>query len=108
MRRPCLLAALVVAALAPAVADARPGTPTPTPAAAHGARSCGSVTTVNGGRAKYVYGNKVRCSVARRVARHAKGRRYRYDGFRCKPVSGLYSCNKPGTGKGIGFSYHRP
>jgi hypothetical protein len=104
MRRPCLLAALVVAALAPAVADAGTGSA----ARAHSARSCGSVTTVNGGRAKFVYGTKVRCSVAKRVARHARGRRYRYDGFRCKPVSGLYSCSKPGTGKGIGFSYHRP
>jgi hypothetical protein len=101
MNRFPLVTLLATAALAaPAVAGASP--------IAHAAGSCGDVKTHNGGVAKAVYGNKVTCATARRVAKRAKGKRYHAYGFTCKPVAGLYSCYKPGTSKGIGFSYHRP
>jgi hypothetical protein len=76
--------------------------------AAHASGKCGNVKTINGGTSKAVYANKVTCKTARRVAHRAKGRRFHAYGFTCKPVAGLYSCFKPGTSKGIGFSYHRP
>src|SRR3954447_1347366 len=90
----------LLAPAAPAVAGASP--------IAHAAGSCGDVKTHNGGVAKAVYANKVTCTTARRVARRAKGKRYHAYGCVCKPIAGLYSCYKPGTSKGIGFSYHRP
>ena len=78
------------------------------PAAPSSAAQCGDVKTRNGGTAKYVYGNKVRCSLAKSVARRANGKRFKAFGFTCRPRNGIYGCNKPGTFKGIGFSYYRP
>lgn len=83
---------------------------------ARASAKCGNVTTKNGGKAKFVQTVKARCVVGRRVARRANGRRYRVDGFNCKPrrqkgLGGkLYGCGrlKNGTGQGIGFIYTAP
>ena len=97
-----VLAVSLIVAL-PAQAGAG-GSPTPT---AQAAGKCGNVKARNGATAKFVYGNKVGCKTARRVARRATGRTYRAYGFTCKVNARLYGCSKPGTSKGIGFSYER-
>ncbi|CAA9498058.1 MAG: hypothetical protein AVDCRST_MAG30-1745 [uncultured Solirubrobacteraceae bacterium] len=107
MRPARSLLALGVAACAalPTAAVATSGDAEPTATAAG---KCGSVTTRNGGTAKYIYAVKVACRTARRVAKRANGRRYSTVGFTCRPRSGgIYGCNNPGTAKGIGFSYSR-
>jgi hypothetical protein len=103
MRSRLLAPLLAFAVLAPAGAA-----PADTPPVARAAAQCGDVKTRNGGLAEYVYANKVRCSLARSVARRANGRTFKALGFTCRPRNGIYGCNKPGTFKGIGFSYRRP
>ncbi len=102
MRLRLLAPLLVLAALLPA------GAATADTPVARAAAQCGDVKTRNGGLAKFVYGNKVGCPLARSVARRANGKQYRAMGFTCRPRNGIYGCNKPGTFKGIGFSYKRP
>jgi len=103
------LAAALAASTVPAVADS--GAPRATAAA-----KCGTVTTKNGGKARYVNTVGARCRVGRKVARRANGKRYNAFGFDCKPrpskgLSGkLYGCGrvKNGKGQGVGFIYSAP
>ena len=108
--RPSLLAALLVVAVmgvsaAPAAADGP---------VARAALQCGTYSTINGGEARFINTYRTRCARAKRVARRANGRRYRYDGFTCKPkqsegISGLsYSCATAGTKRSLGFIYRPP
>lgn len=111
-RRPALALCAVSALMAstvPALADS--GAPQ-----ARAAAKCGTVTTFNGGKARYVNTVGVRCRIGRKVARRAKGKRYTAFGFDCKPrrsegLSGkLYGCGrvKNGKGQGVGFIYSAP
>jgi hypothetical protein len=84
----------------------------PSPEARSSAK-CGTAKTRNGGRAEFVNTVKANCRTARRVARRANGKRYRFLGFDCKPQrkrnlpGELYGCGrfKNGRGQGIGFIY---
>ena len=99
-----------VAAYLPSSASGSPG--------AEAARSCRSVTTLNGGHANFINtsGRGATCRAARRVARRAKGRRYTALGFTCTPrgryssTGRLYGCGGVinGQARGIGFYYKRP
>ncbi len=82
---------------------------------ARSSKACGAIKARNGGRARSIAATGgTSCRTARKVARRARGRRYRAFGYRCVPtrVSGeynrLYGCSKAGTGRGIGFFYKRP
>ena len=99
----CTLAVALICLVAAPSATGADRAPT-----AQAAAKCGNVRTVNGGLAKFVFGNKVACITARRVARRARGKTYKFIGFTCKVDARFYQCFKPGTSKGIGFSYQRP
>ena len=112
LRRSIALSAAAAALLVPATGS--PGAAADQPKA-QAAKACGAVKARNGGRARSIAATGgTSCRTARKVARRARGRRYRAFGYRCFPtrVSGeynrLYGCSKAGTGRGIGFFYKRP
>jgi hypothetical protein len=76
--------------------------------AAASSTKCGSVKTRNGGQARFIFAQKVSCTSARSIAKKANGKTYKYGGFTCRPVAGLYGCSKPGTTRSVGFSYRKP
>ena len=104
----CAVTVLVASAV-PALADS--GAPQ-----AQASAKCRSVTTFNGGKARYVNTVGVGCRIGRRVARRAKGVRYTAFGFDCKPRRSdglpgkLYGCGRvrDGKGQGVGFIYTAP
>lgn len=83
------------------------------PVVAAAAKRCGNAMTSNGRRALYVAAVRVKCKLAKRVARKARGRGFRAFGFRCrlrkdKGLPGkLYGCGRTraGEGQGVGFLY---
>lgn len=97
----------------PALAGAGPSAG-PSPETRASAK-CGTVTTLNGGKAEFVNTVKAKCRTGRRVAKRANGKRYSFLGFVCKPEKKddlpgkLYGCGryKDGRGQGIGFIYRR-
>lgn len=114
LSRHCLASLCVLAALTGFSLPAAAGTGSAAPEARASAK-CRSVTTLNGGKAKYVNTVNARCKTGRRVAKRANGKRYTFLGFECKPkksqVPGkLYGCGrvKNGEGQGIGFIYTAP
>ena len=78
------------------------------------ALQCPSVTTSNGGTARYLNTYRMRCETAMKIARKARGRRYSaIDGkYTCRPkqsdgVSGLsYFCRNAGSTRTLGFLYY--
>jgi hypothetical protein len=106
-----VLAAIGIVGTGVAGADSSPS--------AHAARSCKNITTTNGGSAQFINttGKGLTCRTARRVAKHAKGKRkYNWLGFSCtgKKQTGefkrLYGCGRVhnGNAQGIGFFYAAP
>lgn len=78
------------------------------PARAQAAGKCADVATTNGGLATTIFASKVSCTLARKVARRARGAKtYKSSSFTCKYNAKTYSCFRPGTSKGIGFKYER-
>jgi len=109
-RRLTFALAVAVAALCiPAAATA--GEPT-----AHQAAQCGTISTSNGGEARFLNTYRMTCRTARRIARKARGKKYMaLDGkFTCTPkqssgISGLsYFCKNSGTTRSLGFIYRAP
>ena len=109
-RQPSLALAFVAAAVAlPTAAVAHPPV-------ARTAIQCGTISTSNGGQARFLNTYRMRCDAARRIARKARGRRYTAlaGKFTCKPkrtsgISGLsYFCQNSGTTRSLGFIYRAP
>lgn len=76
------------------------------------AAQCGTVSTANGGQARFINTYRTPCKTAVTVARRARGRSYVSGGFRCKAtttpgISGKsYDCQ--GAGRSLGFIYRPP
>jgi len=81
---------------------------------AHQSVQCGSVSTKNGGEARYINAIIVNCSKARAVAKKARGqRKYKSSRMTCKrkakTISGVgYNCTRTGLKGGVGFIYIKP
>ena len=86
------------------------------PPIAHQALQCGTISTSNGGEARFINTYRVKCSSAKKIARKAKGKAYKAldKKFTCKPkqtsgISGLsYFCKTKGTTRSLGFIYRAP
>lgn len=99
---PLLAAAALLAASTTAVA----ATPPP---GAQNTKKCGDVATANGGKARYIRASKTSCTTAKAVARRAKGKAYRTNGFACQLTAGIYLCTKNGGKSGsVAFQYKKP
>lgn len=75
---------------------------------------CGSVSTNDGGEARYINAIGVNCSKATKIAKRARGqRKYRSFQMTCKrkrkTISGVgYNCTRRGLNGGVGFIYITP
>lgn len=96
---------LAAAALLAASTTAFAASPPP---GAQNTKKCGTVTTKNGGKARYIRTNKLACTTGKAVARKATGKAYRASGFTCTPVSGTYLCTKSGSKSTVVFQYKKP
>ena len=78
------------------------------------ALQCGTISTSNGGQARFINTYRTTCRTATRVAKKARGRKYTALGFMCKPkktsgISGLsYLCKNSGATGSLGFIYRAP
>ncbi len=81
---------------------------------AHQSVQCGSVSTNDGGEARYINAIQVNCSKARKIAKKARGQRtYKSLQMTCKrkrkTISGVgYNCTRRGLKGGVGFIYIKP
>jgi hypothetical protein len=81
---------------------------------AHQSAQCGSVSTGNGGEARYINAISVTCSKARKVAKKARGqKKFKSSRLTCKrkakTISGVgYNCTRRGLKGGVGFIYVKP
>lgn len=95
---PLLASAVLAVAVVPAQGAGIPKT-----------NSCGTVTTKNGGKAKYIRSYKVGCTTAKAVAGRASGKRtFSASGFKCLSVGATYLCSKAGTKQTVVFTYKKP
>ena len=104
----CIAGAVVASALClPAVVSA--DSPT-----ARQAIQCGTISTSNGGQARFINTYRMKCGTARQIAKKARGRKYTAQAFTCKAkrtsgISGLsYLCKNSGATRSLGFIYRAP
>ena len=95
---PLLAAAALLAASTTALAASPPP-------GAQNTKKCGTVTTKNGGKARYIRASKTPCSTAKAVAAKANGKAYRTSGFSCTRISSTYLC-KSGK-RAVVFQYKK-
>lgn len=109
MKTQPIAVAVAVAALCLPAAAATADSPT-----ARQALQCGTISTSNGGQARFINTYRMKCDTAARIARKARGRRYTALKFTCKAkrtsgISGLsYLCKNPGATRSLGFIYRAP
>jgi hypothetical protein len=97
---------LAAAALLAASTSALAASPPP---GAQNTKKCGNVATANGGKARYIRASKVSCTTAKTIAKRARGKTYRANGFACNLYSGIYLCTKPnGKAGSVAFQYKKP
>ena len=102
---------VLVAAVAFATLPAAASADSPT---ARQAIQCGTISTSNGGQARFINTYRMKCATARKIARKARGRKYTALAFTCKPkrtsgISGLsYLCKNSSASRSLGFIYRAP
>ena len=104
-----IVGAVVASALCLPAAAASADSPT-----ARQAIQCGTISTSNGGQARFINTYRMKCDTATRIARKARGSRYTALKFTCKPkrtsgISGLsYLCKNSAATRSLGFIYRAP